>query len=64
MTIYSCVILEVLSHKALKVCVCSLVTLWWVSVGLQNYTGTGADGTSEKNFKVHLQLWDTAGQER
>ncbi|KAG7276694.1 hypothetical protein CRUP_006873, partial [Coryphaenoides rupestris] len=29
-----------------------------------NYTGTGADGTSEKNFKVHLQLWDTAGQER
>ncbi|KAJ3604335.1 hypothetical protein NHX12_029076 [Muraenolepis orangiensis] len=29
-----------------------------------NYKGIGADGTSEKNFKVHLQLWDTAGQER
>ncbi|XP_007557887.1 PREDICTED: ras-related protein Rab-27B-like [Poecilia mexicana] len=28
------------------------------------YTGTGADGTSERNFRVHLQLWDTAGQER
>ncbi|KAM9858282.1 ras-related protein Rab-27B-like [Aulostomus maculatus] len=28
------------------------------------YTGTGADGTTERNFKVHLQLWDTAGQER
>nr|XP_057925894.1 ras-related protein Rab-27B-like [Doryrhamphus excisus]XP_057925895.1 ras-related protein Rab-27B-like [Doryrhamphus excisus] len=28
------------------------------------YTGTNADGVSEKNFKVHLQLWDTAGQER
>ncbi|XP_061586104.1 ras-related protein Rab-27B-like [Cololabis saira] len=28
------------------------------------YMGTGADGTSEKNFRVHLQLWDTAGQER
>ncbi|MEQ2177383.1 hypothetical protein GOODEAATRI_002963 [Goodea atripinnis] len=25
---------------------------------------TGADGTSERNFRVHLQLWDTAGQER
>uniref|UniRef100_A0A8C4DFH5 small monomeric GTPase n=1 Tax=Dicentrarchus labrax TaxID=13489 RepID=A0A8C4DFH5_DICLA len=24
----------------------------------------GADGTTERNFKVHLQLWDTAGQER
>lgn len=31
---------------------------------VQMYTGTGADGTTEKNFKVHLQLWDTAGQER
>ncbi|XP_056275815.1 ras-related protein Rab-27B-like [Pseudoliparis swirei] len=29
-----------------------------------NYTGKGADGMTEKNFKVHLQLWDTAGQER
>ncbi|CAL8248159.1 unnamed protein product [Merluccius merluccius] len=29
-----------------------------------NYMGTGPNGTSEKNFKVHLQLWDTAGQER
>ncbi|XP_030229957.1 ras-related protein Rab-27B isoform X1 [Gadus morhua] len=29
-----------------------------------NYMGTGADGTSQKNLKVHLQLWDTAGQER
>lgn len=28
------------------------------------YTGTGSDGTSEKNYTVHLQLWDTAGQER
>uniref|UniRef100_A0A3P9C8D0 small monomeric GTPase n=1 Tax=Maylandia zebra TaxID=106582 RepID=A0A3P9C8D0_9CICH len=28
------------------------------------YTGTGVDGATEKNFKVHLQLWDTAGQER
>lgn len=28
------------------------------------YTGMGADGATEKNFKVHLQLWDTAGQER
>ncbi|XP_059193692.1 ras-related protein Rab-27B-like [Centropristis striata] len=28
------------------------------------YTGKGADGTTERNFKVHLQLWDTAGQER
>ncbi|XP_051277800.1 ras-related protein Rab-27B-like [Dicentrarchus labrax] len=28
------------------------------------YTGMGADGTTERNFKVHLQLWDTAGQER
>ncbi|XP_029916054.1 ras-related protein Rab-27B-like [Myripristis murdjan] len=28
------------------------------------YTGTDADGTTEKNFRVHLQLWDTAGQER
>ncbi|XP_068594694.1 ras-related protein Rab-27B-like [Brachionichthys hirsutus] len=28
------------------------------------YTETGADGRTEKNFKVHLQLWDTAGQER
>lgn len=28
------------------------------------YTGKGADGTNERNFKVHLQLWDTAGQER
>uniref|UniRef100_A0A3B4WP82 small monomeric GTPase n=1 Tax=Seriola lalandi dorsalis TaxID=1841481 RepID=A0A3B4WP82_SERLL len=25
---------------------------------------TGSDGTTERNFKVHLQLWDTAGQER
>lgn len=31
---------------------------------VQTYTGTGADGTTERNFKVHLQLWDTAGQER
>lgn len=30
----------------------------------QVYTGMGADGATEKNFKVHLQLWDTAGQER
>lgn len=30
----------------------------------QVYTGIGADGATEKNFKVHLQLWDTAGQER
>ncbi|TNN60160.1 Ras-related protein Rab-27B [Liparis tanakae] len=29
-----------------------------------DYTGKGADGMTEKNFKVHLQLWDTAGQER
>ncbi|CAL8344544.1 unnamed protein product [Lota lota] len=29
-----------------------------------NYMGTGADGMSQKNLKVHLQLWDTAGQER
>lgn len=28
------------------------------------YAGTGADGTTERNFRVHLQLWDTAGQER
>ncbi|KAM3868008.1 ras-related protein Rab-27B-like [Diretmus argenteus] len=28
------------------------------------YMGTGADGTTERNFRVHLQLWDTAGQER
>ncbi|XP_068167226.1 ras-related protein Rab-27B-like [Antennarius striatus] len=28
------------------------------------YTGTGADGRTERNFRVHLQLWDTAGQER
>ncbi|KAF7663473.1 hypothetical protein LDENG_00210630 [Lucifuga dentata] len=28
------------------------------------YTGTGGDRTTERNFKVHLQLWDTAGQER
>ncbi|XP_041854411.1 ras-related protein Rab-27B-like [Melanotaenia boesemani] len=28
------------------------------------YLGTGADGTTERNFRVHLQLWDTAGQER
>ncbi|XP_058493073.1 ras-related protein Rab-27B-like [Solea solea] len=28
------------------------------------YTGTGADGMTERNFRVHLQLWDTAGQER
>ncbi|XP_055018007.1 ras-related protein Rab-27B-like isoform X2 [Boleophthalmus pectinirostris] len=28
------------------------------------YTGTGADGITERNFRVHLQLWDTAGQER
>ncbi|XP_024255869.1 ras-related protein Rab-27B [Oncorhynchus tshawytscha] len=28
------------------------------------YLGTGSDGTTEKTFKVHLQLWDTAGQER
>ncbi|XP_034026827.1 ras-related protein Rab-27B-like [Thalassophryne amazonica] len=28
------------------------------------YTGTGAGGTTERNFRVHLQLWDTAGQER
>nr|XP_061811525.1 ras-related protein Rab-27B-like [Nerophis lumbriciformis] len=28
------------------------------------YTGTNADGATEKNFRVHLQLWDTAGQER
>ncbi|XP_071402361.1 ras-related protein Rab-27B-like [Centroberyx affinis] len=28
------------------------------------YTGKGADGTTERNFRVHLQLWDTAGQER
>ncbi|KAJ4942563.1 hypothetical protein JOQ06_012417 [Pogonophryne albipinna] len=28
------------------------------------YTGKGADGASEKNFNVHIQLWDTAGQER
>uniref|UniRef100_A0A3B3ZTI8 small monomeric GTPase n=1 Tax=Periophthalmus magnuspinnatus TaxID=409849 RepID=A0A3B3ZTI8_9GOBI len=25
---------------------------------------TGADGITERNFRVHLQLWDTAGQER
>lgn len=31
---------------------------------VQIYTGTGADGTTERNFRVHLQLWDTAGQER
>ncbi|XP_056141680.1 ras-related protein Rab-27B-like [Lampris incognitus] len=29
-----------------------------------NYTGMCADGTTERNFRVHLQLWDTAGQER
>ncbi|XP_040010772.1 ras-related protein Rab-27B-like [Xiphias gladius] len=28
------------------------------------YTGLGADGVTERNFRVHLQLWDTAGQER
>ncbi|XP_054628313.1 ras-related protein Rab-27B-like [Dunckerocampus dactyliophorus] len=28
------------------------------------YTGANADGATEKNFRVHLQLWDTAGQER
>ncbi|CAM9223705.1 unnamed protein product [Lampetra planeri] len=28
------------------------------------YRGTDADGITEKNFRVHLQLWDTAGQER
>ncbi|XP_040050908.1 ras-related protein Rab-27B [Gasterosteus aculeatus] len=28
------------------------------------YAGRGADGKTERNFKVHLQLWDTAGQER
>ncbi|XP_029294976.1 ras-related protein Rab-27B-like [Cottoperca gobio] len=28
------------------------------------YTGKGADGMTERNFKVHIQLWDTAGQER
>ncbi|XP_076007110.1 ras-related protein Rab-27B-like [Genypterus blacodes] len=28
------------------------------------YTGKGGDGTTERNFRVHLQLWDTAGQER
>ncbi|CAN9512652.1 unnamed protein product [Ophioblennius macclurei] len=28
------------------------------------YTGKDADGATEKNFRVHLQLWDTAGQER
>ncbi|XP_034728987.1 ras-related protein Rab-27B-like [Etheostoma cragini] len=28
------------------------------------YTGKGADGETERNFKIHLQLWDTAGQER
>ncbi|CAB1319519.1 unnamed protein product [Coregonus sp. 'balchen'] len=28
------------------------------------YLGIGSDGTTEKTFKVHLQLWDTAGQER
>lgn len=31
---------------------------------VQMYTGTGADGMTERNFRVHLQLWDTAGQER
>ncbi|CAF91844.1 unnamed protein product, partial [Tetraodon nigroviridis] len=28
------------------------------------YTGTGVDGMTERNFRIHLQLWDTAGQER
>ncbi|XP_031161712.1 ras-related protein Rab-27B-like [Sander lucioperca] len=28
------------------------------------YTGKGADGATERNFQIHLQLWDTAGQER
>ncbi|CAL1615800.1 unnamed protein product [Knipowitschia caucasica] len=28
------------------------------------YAGTDADGITERNFRVHLQLWDTAGQER
>nr|XP_020444033.1 ras-related protein Rab-27B-like [Monopterus albus] len=28
------------------------------------YTGTGAGGAAERNYRVHLQLWDTAGQER
>lgn len=28
------------------------------------YNTPGADGSSGKAFKVHLQLWDTAGQER
>lgn len=31
---------------------------------VQNYTGKSADGVTERNFRVHLQLWDTAGQER
>lgn len=30
----------------------------------QVYDTQGADGSSGKAFKVHLQLWDTAGQER
>lgn len=46
----------------------SEVSGFWMIVlfyGLvQMYTGTGADGMTERNFKVHLQLWDTAGQER
>ncbi|XP_028312413.1 ras-related protein Rab-27B-like [Gouania willdenowi] len=28
------------------------------------YIGKDSDGSTEKNFKIHLQLWDTAGQER
>lgn len=31
---------------------------------VQMYTGTGVDGMTERNFRIHLQLWDTAGQER
>lgn len=30
----------------------------------QIYRSSGADGSSGRGQKIHLQLWDTAGQER
>lgn len=38
--------------------------LTWEDCVFQVYNTQGADGSSGKAFKVHLQLWDTAGQER
>uniref|UniRef100_A0A3Q3L7W2 small monomeric GTPase n=1 Tax=Mastacembelus armatus TaxID=205130 RepID=A0A3Q3L7W2_9TELE len=35
-----------------------------VGIDFREKRVVSADGTSERNYRVHLQLWDTAGQER